>query len=67
LVQSEAFLTALNGAWIPFATSNREVSDALLLELRAFPLAAEVAKTTATSPTESKGWLSRLSEWEQAG
>jgi len=61
LVQSEAFLQALDTAWGPFANSpNSDVSEALLMELRAFPLAAEVAKATATTPTESKGWFSKL-------
>ena len=60
MVQGEAFLTELNGAWSRFVTSNRVISEALLMELRAYPLAVEVAKAAATSPTESKGWLSKL-------
>ena len=61
LVQSEAFLQALDAAWVPFANSpNSEVSEALLMELRAFPLAAEVAKATASTSAESRGWLNKL-------
>lgn len=58
LVQREDFLNALDAAWGPFANSpNSEVSEALLMELQAFSLAAEVAKTTAPTSAEAKGWL----------
>ena len=60
LVQSEAFLKDLDAAWIPFSNSpNSEVSDALLMELRAFPLSVEVAKATAPAAGESKSWWTK--------
>ncbi len=62
LVQSEAFLKDLDAAWITFSTNspNGEVSDALLMELRAFPFSVEVAKATAPAAPESKGWWTKM-------
>ena len=59
LVLSEQFLKELNKAWIDL-TNNQDIRDALLLELKAFPLAAEVAKAANPTPTASKGWLHSL-------
>ena len=56
LVQGQPFLMQLGGAWPPMTDAPvAEIGNALLLELQAFPLAAEVAKATV-KPEESKGW-----------
>jgi hypothetical protein len=57
LVQNEQFLTELNAALQKSSNIKglTEVHNALLLELQAFSLAAEVAQTTG-KPEEAKGW-----------
>lgn len=61
LVQSPAFLTDLQTAWAAFTdTPKLEVGKALVMELEAFARAVEVARTTATSKKEKKGWFRKL-------
>jgi len=63
LVQSEQFLKELNEAWPPRSPSGNfqltEIGDVLLLELRAFPHAVEVAQATG-KPEETKGFWRRM-------
>ncbi|GAX60129.1 hypothetical protein SCALIN_C05_0214 [Candidatus Scalindua japonica] len=66
IVESENFLDKLQEAWRPFTDiSQKEVGEALIKELKAFPRAIEVAETIEKSTTESKGhinrWLGRAS------
>jgi hypothetical protein len=55
LVQSPTFLNELGSAWPPFT----DVGDALIMELKAFPLAVEVAQNTQKATPESKQWWKR--------
>src|SRR5438034_641223 len=55
LVQNERFLRELNQAWGK-SSNTPEIRDALLMELKAFPLAVEVAQATESPAGESKGW-----------
>ena len=59
MCQHEKFLQELDRAWPP-ESNYPEVGEALLLELRAFAPAVEVATTTASTPTEKAGWLRNL-------
>jgi hypothetical protein len=58
LVQNQKFLIELNRAWAKFSNTP-EIHDALLMELKAFPLAVEVAQATERPAGESKGWLTK--------
>jgi hypothetical protein len=68
IVQGQQFLTELNVGWEMFITvpnsspptrRNVDISNALLMELQAFPLAVEVAQAAEKDSTESKGWVRR--------
>ncbi|MDR4505851.1 MAG: hypothetical protein MRK01_13850 [Candidatus Scalindua sp.] len=60
IVEGEKFLDELQNAWVPFTdTPQKEVGGALLMELKAFPLAIEVAQATEKTTVESKGWMKR--------
>ncbi len=61
LVQNEKFLTDLKEAWAPFTDKPKiDVGNALLIEMKAFPLAVEVAQATEKLTWKPK-WLSRAS------
>ena len=56
LVNGEQFLTDLNTAWLSLSDHQPyAIGNALLLELEAFPRAAEVVQATMKSE-EGKGW-----------
>ncbi len=60
MVQDQQFLFELQNAWKPFTDTEKvEIGEALLMELKTFPLAVEVAKTTEKGSSETKGWLSK--------
>jgi len=62
MVQSEKFLTELDGAWKPLNGNLQiepEIGNALLLELQTFPLALEVAKATEKAE-DPKGWWKKM-------
>jgi hypothetical protein len=60
LVQSEQFLANLNKRWAVFRDyPKKEIGDALILELEAFPRAIEIAKATE-KPEDSKKWWKKL-------
>lgn len=67
LIEDEKFLSALDEAWPQFTDFPKDgVGQALLMELKSFPLAVEVAATTTDNTSRpSKGWhkkwLSRAS------
>ena len=63
MVESERFLDELNNAWKSLTVfaddpAQREIGQALLLELKAFPLTVEVAQATS-KPEEEKSWWRR--------
>jgi hypothetical protein len=65
LVQAPEFLSDLHKAWGPASAGaaprlDPRISAALLAELRAFPLAVEVARTTEAEPGEKRGFWRRL-------
>lgn len=69
LAESPEFLDALNDAWSPAPAPNAAPAapaprvrfpEVLLMELKALPLAIEVAKTAEKAAFESKGFWSRL-------
>lgn len=69
LVEDQKFLDELQGAWpvvanMPPDFPEREINDALLMELKAFPLAVEVVQATAKNTDgpvweQFKTWLGR--------
>ena len=59
MAQDEYFLDELDRAWPP-QSNYPDVGEALLLELRAFGSAVEVATTTASTATEKAGWFRKL-------
>jgi hypothetical protein len=69
LVENQKFLDELKAAWpvvsnMPPDYPEEEINNALLMELRAFPLAVEVAQATARNTDEPvwerfKTWLGR--------
>lgn len=61
LVQNEQFFVDLNSVWTPFTDfPKKKIGDALIMELQAFPLAMEVAKTTEKPEDAKKWWKSML-------
>jgi hypothetical protein len=65
-VSSPDFLTGLQAGWPPAAPMNQtaltsvqqqQIANILLLELRAFPAAVEVAHAQEKSGSEDKGWF----------
>lgn len=61
LVQSPEFLSQLEASWAPFTDyPMKRIGDALLMELKAFPLSVEVAKATEKATPESKPWWRKL-------
>lgn len=56
IVEGEQFLADLNTGW---GTAVDEIRKALLLELRVFPRAVEVAQAT-TKVEERQGWLNKM-------
>lgn len=62
LVQGEQFLDALDNDWRLSARESDQVGEALLLELRAFPAAMEVAAATEPPAAKPKGWWNRWLE-----
>lgn len=60
-VQGQKFLDELKQAWGPFTDNDTkaEVGNILLMELKAFPLAMEVAQATEKPTEKSKGWWNR--------
>ena len=65
LVRDQRFLVDLDKGWATQFSNEPAISNALLMELNAFPLAVEVAQATERASGESKGsltkWLSRAS------
>ena len=60
-VQDPQFLAALDEEWRSRRDGQgEEVLRALVMELKAFTLAQEVAQATAKSPEETKGWQSNF-------
>jgi hypothetical protein len=60
LAQSEQFLANLNKRWGGFRDNpKKEIGDALILELEAFPRAIEIAKAIE-KPEDSKKWWKKL-------
>jgi hypothetical protein len=59
MAQDEDFLDELDRAWPP-QSNYPSIGEALLLELRAFAPAVDVANTTASTPTEKAGWFRNL-------
>ena len=59
LVESPEFLVALESGWIQSTDSLLSVANALLIELRAFPLGVKVAQATEEACVGSKEWRSR--------
>jgi hypothetical protein len=60
-VQNEQFLGELDQLWKSKASaSEQEVMRALVMELKAFTLAQEVAQSTAKDVQEAKGWQSKF-------
>lgn len=58
MVQNQQFLNELQQVWPPFTDFPKvETGNALIMELKAFPLAIEVAKATEKDTRESKGWF----------
>ena len=57
--QHDDFLQQLDKAWPP-QPNDPKIGEALLLELRAFVPAVEVAATTASTPSEKSGWFRNL-------
>lgn len=60
IVESERFLKDFESKWPPFADGRADIADALLMELKAFPLAVEVAEATEKPESKSTGWAKRL-------
>lgn len=61
LAQSPQFLAELQQGWPPpGALPNLDVGSALLVELRAFRRAIEVAQATEKASAESKAWWAKL-------
>ena len=61
LVQSQEFLDQLQESWAPLTDYPRKrIGDALLMELKAFPLAVEVAQATEKAAPEPKPWWRKL-------
>ena len=61
MVEDEKFLGELDKAWVPFGDFPLyAVGEALLMELRAFPLAVEVAEATEKPASKSMSWWKRL-------
>jgi len=60
IVQDQKFLNELQQAWPSLTDVPKiEIGEALLMELKAFPLALEVAKATEKDSREAKGWFSK--------
>ena len=60
MVQDQKFLNELQQAWPSITDAPKtEIGEALLMELKAFPLALEVAKATEKDTREFKGWFGR--------
>jgi hypothetical protein len=60
MVQSERFLAEFDGAWRGMTVPAMvDTADALVMELKAIPLALEVAQNTEPE-AESPGWIRRL-------
>lgn len=57
MVQDQKFLNALNVAWMQRTnTDEREVLEALVMELRAFPRAQSVYHETGNPDEAKEGW-----------
>jgi hypothetical protein len=60
LIESPSFLAEIETAWAPLTDTPRlQLGEALLVELRAFPRAMEVAKASDATSDQSKGFLGR--------
>ncbi len=60
MVQDQKFLNEIQQAWPSLTDAPKiGIGEALLMELKAFPLALEVAKATEKDSRESKKWFSK--------
>src|SRR6185312_4444377 len=61
IVQQQNFLSELDNTLLTVNDEgSQQIRDALLMELKAFPLAVEVAQTTEKDEEKRKGFFSRL-------
>jgi hypothetical protein len=72
IVQSQQFVEALDRAWSTkpkqqSSPMDDRVGETLLLELKAFPHAVEVAQAAGKPLSEDKGWWYRVLSWASTG